>query len=296
MTPTPQTGSATAGRGIACLIVATMIFAAQDALTKHLATSYPVPLIVMVRFWAFAAFAIIVASRRAGGIRNGVKSRRPFIQCLRGLLLVAEIGAMAYAFRYMGLADVQAMFSIYPLLVTALAIPILGERVGWRRWTATFVGFAGLLVILRPGFGVMEFAALVAIASALGYALYNVLTRLVSQDDGAGTTFLYTGVVGALAVSCVGPFYWVPIAPVDWGWLGLLALTGVLAHFLLIKALELASASTLQPFNYFLLIWSVMVGYIVFGDIPDGWTFLGAAIIVASGLYVFSRERTLKGE
>ncbi|MCF8480266.1 MAG: DMT family transporter [Rhodospirillum sp.] len=282
------------GLGIACLIAATLIFAFQDAVTKHLSSHYPVPFIVMLRYWAFALFAMTIARRQAGGLSGALRCQRPILQSLRGVLLVAEIACMAMAFRFLGLAETQAVFSIYPLLIMAMAIPILGERVGWRRALATGVGFIGLLVILRPGLEAFDPAALFAVSAALLYALYNVLTRLVSGTDSAATTILFTAVVGALISSLSGPWFWAEMPAADWGWTALLALFGITAHVLLIKALEFTPASVLQPFNYLLLVWSVGVGYLVFGDIPDFWTVLGGALIVGSGLYVLYRDRVVK--
>jgi drug/metabolite transporter (DMT)-like permease len=289
---TPQ--SAGPGLGVAFLVMATLIFAFQDAVTKHLASQYPVSFIVMVRYWAFALFALAVARRQSGGLSGALRCKRPVLQSLRGLLLVAEIACMATAFRFLGLAETQAVFSIYPLLIMALAIPILGERVGWRRAMATGIGFVGLLVILRPGLAAFDPAALFAVAAALIYALYNVLTRLVSASDPAGTTILFTAVVGAVISTAIGSWSWTEMPPADWGWLALLALFGVTAHVLLIKALEFTPASVLQPFNYLLLVWSVGVGYLVFGDIPDFWTVFGGMMIVGSGLYALYRDRVVK--
>ncbi|WP_413204904.1 DMT family transporter [Rhodospirillum sp. A1_3_36] len=286
--------SAGPGLGIAFLVMATLIFAFQDAVTKHLASQYPVSFIVMVRYWAFALFALAVARRQSGGLSGALHCKRPVLQSLRGVLLVAEIACMATAFRFLGLAETQAVFSIYPLLIMALAIPILGERVGWRRAMATGIGFVGLLVILRPGLAAFDPAALFAVAAALLYALYNVLTRLVSGSDLAGTTILFTAVVGAVLSTVMGAWSWTEMPATDWGWLALLALFGVTAHVLLIKALEFTPASVLQPFNYLLLVWSVGVGYLVFGDIPDFWTVFGGVMIVGSGLYALYRDRVVK--
>ncbi|MBK1663920.1 EamA family transporter [Rhodospirillum rubrum] len=281
--------------GVACLVGATVIFAFQDGITKYLASHYPIPFIVMVRYWAFALFAIALVARQPGGVKAATRSKRPILQSLRALLLVSEIGLVALAFRHMGLAEVQSIFAVYPLLVMAMAIVLLGERVGWRRWVATGVGFIGLLIIVRPGVGTFEPAALYSLASATMYALYTVLTRMVSADDSAGTTFLYTGVVGAILVTLFGGAHWTAMSGVDWGWMALLALFGMSSHFLLIKALEYAPASVLQPYNYLSLVWSGIVGYLVFHNIPDLPTFIGGAVIVGSGLYVLYRDRKVKG-
>jgi drug/metabolite transporter (DMT)-like permease len=290
----PSVPRSSPGLGIACLVSATLIFAFQDATTKHLASQYPVPFIVMLRYWAFAAFATALARRQSGGLMPAVRCRRPVLQSLRGALLVAEITCMATAFRHLGLAETQAVFAIYPLLIMAMAVPILGERVGWRRVMATLVGFTGLLIILRPGLATFDPAALFAVAAAVLYALYNVLTRLVSGSDPSGTTILYTAVVGALLSTVNGVPTWTDMTAANWGWMAVLATLGIAAHVLLIKALEYAPASLLQPYNYLMLVWAVGVGYLIFGDVPDVWTIVGGTIIVASGLYVLYRDRISK--
>ncbi|WP_051013962.1 DMT family transporter [Pararhodospirillum photometricum] len=283
------------GLGILCLIGVTLIFAVQDALTKHLVSLYPVSFIVMVRYWIFAVFAVGLAlwqgGRQGGGIRGALVSQRPLLQALRGLLLVGEIALMAVAFRSLGLAEVQAVFAIYPLLVMVLAIPILGEHVGWHRWMATGVAFAGLLIVVRPGAGTFEPAALAAASAALLYALFNVLSRSLSRVDSAATTQLYTAGVGAAAITVVGLGQWTPLPGADWVALGIMSALSIAAHVLLLVALTLTQASVLQPYNYLMLVWSIGVGYVVFHDIPDAWTLTGGAVIVASGLYALHRQR-----
>ena len=296
MTVTPALPvTAESGKGIALLMLTMVIFATQDAVTKHLAQDLAIAQIVMVRFWAFAIFILLLVSRRPGGVRHATKARRPWLQILRSLILVIEIGIFAYASRGLPLADMLAIMAIFPLVVTALSVPLLGEKVGIRRWSAVLVGFAGVLIILRPGAGVFDPLSVLALISAVLYALYNVLTRMVSaQGDSSDTTVLYTAVIGAVAVTLVGPWFWVMPRPDQWMWLGVLSVTGITGHWLLIKALEAAPASVLQPFNYTLLVWATVIGYLVFDDLPDLWTVIGAAVIVASGLYTIFRERRVK--
>lgn len=283
------------GRGIALLLASTIVFATQDAITKHLAQDLAIAQIVMVRFTVFALFILMIVARKPGGVRQAVRAKQPWLQILRSLILVSEIGIFAYAVRYLPLADIHAIFAVFPLMVTALSVPILGEKVGIRRWMAVCVGFVGVLVILRPGHGVFDPMALLALICALVYALYNVLTRKVSAaGDSSSTTLLYTAVVGFLAVVCVGPWYWLWPTPEQWMWLAMLSTTGITGHWLLIKSLEAAPASVVQPFNYTLLVWATAIGFLVFGNLPDLWTVCGASIVVASGLYTIFRERRLK--
>ncbi len=292
MTPTIPTSTDKPGAmtGIVLLLCAILIFTCQDAITKHLAQNYPVPFFLMIRYWAFTAFAVAYAQRSSGSVKISIRSKVPVLQVIRALILVIEMGIFAVALALLKLADAHAIFAIYPLLTTALAVPMLGEKVGWRRWIAIGVGFIGVLIVLRPGMSVFQPAAIIPIVGALGFAFYAILTRMVSHKDDFSTTFLYTALFGAIAVSFVGPFYMSDPTPADWGWIGVLCLTGVTGHYLLIKALEYAPASTLQPFNYLMIVSAAIVGFLAFGEIPDRYTILGAAVIAGSGLYVIWRE------
>jgi drug/metabolite transporter (DMT)-like permease len=182
---------------------------------------------------------------------------------------------------------------IGPLVATALAVPILKEKVGVRRWTAIGIGLIGLVIIIRPGFGSFEPMLLLPAFGICGYALYQVLTRVAARHDHPDTTVLYTGLVGLVAMSLVGPFFWQ--TPHMNGLLLILciAVLSVLGHAMLIKALALAPASVIQPLSYITIVWSTILGYVFFDDLPDMPTVIGASIIIASGLYTFHRERVL---
>jgi drug/metabolite transporter (DMT)-like permease len=280
--------------GITLAVVGVLMFATQDAITKYLVQLYPVPFLVMIRYWAFALFALALARHQSGSMRRVAATNARFVQIARGVILVVEMALMALAFRYLKLAEVHALFASAPLIATALAVPLLGERVGWRRWMAVGAGFLGVLVILRPGLGVFQPANLIAILAAALFAVYVVLTRRVSRTDRSGATLFYTAVVGAAVVSSVGPFYWSSLTPAHWAWLALLCAMGVTGHFLVIKSLEYAPASVLQPFNYLMLVWASVMGFLLFAEVPDLATVIGGAIVVGSGLYVIWRERRLK--
>jgi drug/metabolite transporter (DMT)-like permease len=275
-------------RGIALVLFAYFLFAWMDAASKHLAQTYPVAQIIWVRFGLFALFA--VAFNLRGGLRRAFASARPLLQIGRGLLLVTEIGIFVTALRHMGIAEIHAIVALTPLMVTALSVPLLGERVGPRRWAAVAAGFVGMLIVVRPGLGVMHPAAPLALLSTLMFALYQVMTRMVAADGPRAST-LYIAVTGGLALSLVGPFVWVGPDAAGWSLLALSAALGAAGHVILINALRLAPASTLQPFTYSAVVWATPVGFVVFGELPDGPTVAGAAVIVASGLYALYRER-----
>ncbi|WP_212523760.1 DMT family transporter [Actibacterium sp. MT2.3-13A] len=276
--------------GILLMIATTLVFALQDGLSRHLAGEYNVLMVVMIRYWFFAAFVIAMAGRKAG-IRAAAATSQPILQAFRGLLLAGEICVMVTGFVALGLVESHAVFASYPLLIAALSGPVLGERVGWRRWAAIGVGFLGVLVILQPGIRVFSPAALIPLAAALMFALYGLLTRYAARRDSAATSFFWTGVTGAVAMTAVGLWVWEPMRPGDWGWMGLLCLTGALGHYLLIRCYEVAEASSVQPFAYLQLVFASALGLTLFGETLAPNVALGAAIVIAAGLFTLWRER-----
>ena len=277
--------------GILLMIITTIVFASQDGLSKYLATEYNVYMVVMIRYWFFAAFVISMSSRRTGGIKLVAKTKSPILQIFRSLILVAEMCITILAFTLLGLAETHAIFASYPLIIAMLSGPILGEYVGWRRWLAISVGFIGILIILNPGNGVFSPYALVPLAGAILFALYGLLTRYVGQYDNSSTSFFWTGVVGSIAMTVVGLNFWDPVSKSDWSIMLLLSASGVVGHYLLIKCYEVAEASAVQPFAYLQLIWASMIGIIIFGEQITTNVLIGACIIVGAGLFTLWRER-----
>ena len=275
--------------GILLMIAASFVFAIQDGISRHLAAEYNVILIVMIRYWFFAAFVCAVAGRQSGSIRAAAKTDQPGLQILRGVLLVGEICVMVTGFVYLGLVESMAIFTLYPLIIAALSGRILGEPVGWRRWLAIGVGFCGILLIIQPGFGVFSPYALIPLTSAIMFALYGLLTRLAARQDSAATSFFWTGVSGAVAITPFGLLYWEPIIGMDIMWMALLCITGAFGHFLLIKCYELAEASVVQPFAYMHFVFGASIGLLIFAEVVDLWTFIGAAIVIAAGVFTIMR-------
>jgi drug/metabolite transporter (DMT)-like permease len=279
-----------AARGIAIMVATMAVFAVQDGVSKHLAERYSPIFVTMIRYWFFALFVIALSARRAGGVRAAARTSRPVLQWTRGALLALEIVVMISGFALLGLIESHAVFTVYSLIVTALAGPVLGEKVGWRRWAAIGVGFVGVLIVLRPGLRVFDPLALIPLAAAAMFALYHLLTRLANRADSAATSFFYTSVGGAVSITLIGPFFWTPMVGWDWGWMALLCVTGMTGHYMLIKALEAAEASVIQPFTYLHLVFAVLLGVAVFGETLDGPTIVGACLIVAAGLFTIWRE------
>ncbi|UWQ23075.1 DMT family transporter [Jannaschia sp. W003] len=271
------------------MVATTAVFAAQDGISRHLAGEYNVLMVVMIRYWFFAAFVVALAARQPGGLRRAARPRRPVLQAVRGLLLAAEVCVMIAAFTLLGLVESHAVFAVYPLLVTVFSGPLLGERVGWRRWTAVAAGFAGVLVILAPGAGVFSPLVLVPLASAALFALYNLLTRLASRTDPTEVSFFWTGTVGAAAMTAAGIWFWEPMSGPDWGWMAVLCVTGVAGHWLLIRTYAAAEASVVQPFAYLQLVFASLIGITVFGEAIRANVLWGAALVIAAGLFTLAR-------
>jgi drug/metabolite transporter (DMT)-like permease len=278
-------------RGIWLMVAATVVFALQDGISRHLADTYNVFMIVMIRYWFFAAFVITLSARHSGGLKRVARTNRFWLQTVRGVLLASEICVMVYAFTLLGLVDSLAIFTMYPLLVAALSGPILGEFVGWRRWSAIAVGFVGVLIILQPGSGVFQLASIVPFCSALMFALYALLTRLAAKDDTAATSFFYTGIMGVIAITPVGLALWLPMSGQDWLWMGVLCVTGALGHWLLIKCYEAAEASAVQPFAYLHFVFASAIGVFIFAETLRLNVAIGTGIIIAAGLFAIWRER-----
>ena len=277
--------------GIWLMIATCAVFAAQDGISRHLAATYNVYMVVMIRFWFFAVFVTALATRQPGGLKAAARSAYPWHQLARGVILIAEVCVMVLAFTKLGLIASHAVFTCYPLLVAALSGPILGEKVGWRRWAAILVGFVGVLIILQPGSGVFSPWALVPFAAALLFAVYGLLTRFVARRDAASVSFFWTGIVGALAISPLGLTHWQTMTPPDWAWMATLCCTAVLGHWLLIKAYAVAEASAVQPFAYLQLVFASVIGLTLFHEVLRPNVVIGAGIVVAAGLFTLWRAQ-----
>ncbi|MFM2357201.1 MAG: hypothetical protein RLZZ528_2937 [Pseudomonadota bacterium] len=277
--------------GILLMCATSLIFALQDGMSRHLASTYNVYMVVMVRYWFFAAFVLAFAARQPGGLRAAVRSRTLGIQILRGFLLVAEIVVMVFAFVYLGLIESHAIFACYPLLVAALSGPVLGERVGWRRWTAIGIGFVGVMIILQPGLTVFSPYALIPLLSSTMFALYSLLTRFAARKDPAAVSFFWTGVAGAALITPIGLAHWEPMTLADSGWMLLLCCTALTGHFLMIKALEVAEASAIQPFAYLQLVFATGLAILVFGESMKTNVLIGTCVVVGAGIFTLIRSR-----
>ncbi len=280
--------------GIALMSLTSLIFSVQDGISRHLSGAYNPYLVVMFRFWFLAVFAAILLSRSRAGFRAAARTRMPGVQLLRGICLAAEICIMMFAFVALGLVESHAVFACYPLLVAALSGPVLGERVGWRRWSAIGVGAAGVLIVLQPGGGVFSPLAIIPFVSALIFALYGLLTRYVARTDPASASFFWTGVVGAVVMTPFGLAHWQAMTPGDAAWMLTLCCTSAAAHWTMIRAFEVAEASAIQPFAYLQLVFISILGIGVFHEVLRPNVAAGAVIVVAAGIFTLWRERKVK--
>jgi drug/metabolite transporter (DMT)-like permease len=278
-------------RGILLFMMALMLFASLDATSKHLTVFFSVPLLVWARYVVhFLLMLVFVAPSMRAEL---VRTVNPRLQIVRALALLATTGCGMAAFRLMPLAEATSVIFLAPLLVTLLAGPMLKERIGANRWLAVLVGFGGVLLIVRPGTGLNLAGILWALGGAFSYALYQILTRQLSHAEHPLRLLFYTALVGTVVMSAALPWFWVDAAPAPQQWLLIasLGIYGGIGHFLLIRAFRLAPASTLTPFTYAQLVWASLLGWLVFGDLPDLPSAAGMAVIAASGLWLALGER-----
>ncbi|MDB5666361.1 DMT family transporter [Cypionkella sp.] len=272
-------------KGILLMIAAIAAFAVQDAFSRLLAGQYNTLMVVMIRYWVFAAFVITLAIRRPEGIRAALRTRRPVAQALRAILLVVEICVMVYAYTLIGLINAHAVFAVCPLIVVALSGPILGERLTWQRWATVGVGLIGVLIILRPGQAVFSWPALLPLITALFFAAYSVLTRLTARDEPFFASFFWPAFLGAILMTALGLPHWQPIQPHDYPIFAAYAVISILSNWLLQKTYEVAEASAVQPFAYLHFVFIALIGVSFFDETLALPVVLGAALIIAAGIY-----------
>lgn len=276
--------------GIALMCGAVAAFSCLDTMAKYLNGHMDTLQVVWARYTgAFVLTLLIFNPVSRPGL---MRSKRPVLQIVRSALLLGSTLTNFFAFRYLQLDQALSILFSAPFLVAILAGPVLGEWIGWRRWLAILVGFAGVLLVTKPGGGGIHPAALFSVASAVFYALYIISTRVLSRSDPTDTTLFYSNMVGALAMLPVLPFVWTtPDSSLVIVLLVAFGAFGSFGHYLLIAGHRLAPASVLAPFMYTQLVWAIGWGYLVFGDIPNNWTLAGAAVVIGSGLYLLHRER-----
>jgi drug/metabolite transporter (DMT)-like permease len=292
-TSPPAMGRSAALAGIGFMLVAVFLFALSSAVGKWLVATYPVGEFLLIR----SATTLLLLSPfiwRAGKAAF-INAPRPGLQVARALLSTLEIAMFFWAVAYMPLADTTTFYLAGPIYVTALSVPLLRERVGWRRWSAVLVGFLGVVIALRPSTASLTLPALIALGGSVFYAMLMITTRMLRETD--ATVLLTAQFLGVFAFGlAVTPFGWVTPSAFDFLLMAGLGVSSMLSLFCVVRSLRLASASAVVPYQYTLILWSVAFGWSMFGELPDAYTIVGAAIIVVAGLYIFWRERVAAQE
>jgi len=280
-------------KAILYMCIAIALFPFLNATVKYLTPYYSMAEIVWARYFGHLVYMIVLFMPRRG--LRLFATHRLSGQIARSLLLFASTVSFFLGLKGVSLAMAASINFIGPFIVTALSVPLLGERVGLRRWSAVVIGFIGALIIIRPGTGAVHWSALFIVVNATCYALYQILSRRLAAVDPPETTITYVALAGVVVASLWLPFDWrLPESAIHWAAFFALGLFGCLGHYFAMRAFERAPAAVLSPFSYGQLIGATLLGYAMFGDFPDGWTWVGAAIIVASGLYMTYREAQLK--
>jgi drug/metabolite transporter (DMT)-like permease len=279
-------------RGILLIIAAFCTFAMLDTTAKYLVQIYPTGQVVWARYVGHVVLAAAILLPLHG--RGLLVSHRPGLQVLRSLFLFSATCTNFAALQFLQLAQTSSIQFSTPLIVAVLAIPLLGEHIGPRRWVAIFIGFAGVLIVIRPGLGLVHWAAGLSVLTALSGAFYQITTRKLAGVDRAVTTQFYSALIGAIVITPLVPFIWQTPDLTGILLMILLGALGGFGHWMLILAHRLAPAPILAPFLYIQLLPMILLGYIVFSDLPDLWTLVGAGVVLTSGLYLLYRERRVK--
>jgi drug/metabolite transporter (DMT)-like permease len=281
-------------RGIALILASTVFLGASDVTAKYLSATLPSIEIAWIRFLVFAL--VMVPAMLPGSPLFALRTERPGLQLLRGVALLSSSVLFISGLRFLPIAEASATGFVSPLFVTALSIMFLGESVGLRRWLATAVGLIGVLIILRPGTSAFHPAVFFPLVSALAWACTLIMTRMMSGRERAATTMTYSSIAGVCILSALVPLVW--IAP-SWHdiWFGIfIGVASTAGQWIVVLAFRYADASVLAPFSYTQLLWASILGFLVFGEVPDAWTVTGAMFIVASGLYTAHRERVRRSQ
>ncbi len=273
-------------------LLAWVMLPIMDGFAKFLSSDLPVLQITWARYFFTVAFTLPIMFFFFR--KNLVWTDKPKLQLIRGLILLTANVCFFYSISIISLAKALTLAFIAPLIVTAFSPIFLGEKVGFRRWSAVIIGFIGSMVVIRPGFVEINLASLAALGTGVMYGFYLIITRKLSSSDNPLLTLLLTGVVGAIIISFVMPFVWIKPTLNQWSMMAAIGIFACVGHLFIILSLKYADASKLAPFSYFEIVTNIIIGYYFFSDFPDKWTFLGLFIIILSGIYISRRENIVK--
>jgi drug/metabolite transporter (DMT)-like permease len=281
-------------RGIALILASTVFLGASDVTAKYLSATLPSIEIAWIRFLVFAL--IMSPAMLPGSPLYSLRTKRRGLQLMRGAALLGSSLFFISGLRFLPIAEASATGFVSPLFVTGLSIIFLGEEVGLRRWIATALGLTGVIIILRPGSGAFHPAALFPLISALAWASTLIMTRVMSGTEHVRTTMTYSAIAGVCILSALVPLVWVAPQWPDVFWAVFIGCASTAGQWIVVLAFRYADASVLAPFSYAQLVWVSLLGFIIFGEVPDIWTVTGAAFIVGSGLYTAHRERLRRSQ
>ena len=280
--------------GITLMVITTFMFSSMDGVSRYLAEKNNVFTLVTMRYWFIAFVMMVTCFFIKNRILDILNTKQPYIQFSRGVILSLNNCLVVYTFTLLGLVETHAIIACYPLIVAGLSVPFLGERFGWRRWMAIFTGFIGVIIILRPNTNVITEGSIFAIVGAIMFAVYLILTRYVSRSDTAITSFFWTGIGGTVTMSLISLFIWDNILKEDYLWLLLMCILSAGSHFMMVKTLEVAEASVVQPFSYLQLVFGSIIGVTIFSESIDLMIIVGALVVIGSGLFTTWREYKIK--
>ena len=276
--------------GIGLMMVTTFMFSTMDGVSRYLAENNNVFTLVTMRYWFIAIVMAITCLFVKDSFQKILYTKQPFTQFSRGLILSLNNCLVVYTFTLLGLVETHAIIACYPLIVAGLSVPFLGEKFGWRRWTAIFIGFVGVIIILRPTTNVISEGAIYALVGAIMFAVYLILTRYVSRLDKAITSFFWAGIGGSVTMTIISFFIWEDILKEDFLWLLIMCLLSASSHFMMVKTLQVAEASVIQPFSYLQLVFGSIIGVTIFSESIDTMIVVGVTIVIGAGLFTAWRE------
>ena len=280
--------------GITLMVITTFMFSSMDGVSRYLAEKNNVFTLVTMRYWFIAFVMMVTCLFIKNRISDILNTKQPYIQFSRGVILSLNNCLVVYTFTLLGLVETHAIIACYPLIVAGLSVPFLGERFGWRRWMAIFTGFIGVIIILRPNTNVITEGSIFAIVGAIMFAVYLILTRYVSRSDTAITSFFWTGIGGTVTMSLISLFIWDDILKEDYLWLLIMCVLSAGSHFMMVKTLQVAEASVVQPFSYLQLVFGSIIGVTIFSESIDLMIIIGALVVIGSGLFTTWREYKIK--
>jgi drug/metabolite transporter (DMT)-like permease len=276
--------------GIGLMVVTTFMFSAMDGVSRYLAENNNVFTLVTMRYLFIFCVMLVTCIFVKDSYRKIIYTKQPYLQLTRGLILSLNNCLVVYTFTLLGLVETHAIIACYPLIVAGLSVPFLGEKFGWRRWVAIFIGFIGVIIILRPNTNIISEGSIFALIGAIMFAVYLILTRYASRQDSAITSFFWTGVGGLITMSIISCYIWESIPQKDFLWLLIMCCLSGTSHFLMMKTLQVAEASVIQPFSYLQLVFGSIIGVTIFSESIDQMIVIGVIIVIGSGLFTAWRE------